>query len=322
MAIPEPILLLALTTLPILIELTAAHAARRFWLWALPAVLAATLIGAITWPRIRHHIEQRLRDAPAHRQTSDGLQRSPPWKTSESSSTADANGPQPDSLNHSAIAVPSQNTLVLYASGILYFIALGTAAGFLLTPARSDITHKRGTVITQGRAPRRKLKGAITLAGIPLNLFDETKHIKLIGTTGTGKSTAIREILSAALERGDRAIIVDPDGGYAARFYDASKGDAILNPFDPCQQLGSPHAPSGGALRFTPDPRVRTACVPPPLLMADRRSRNVHLIEMPDHQSRENPYRTTGKVSPCQELCNKDSFSFSSWQQGRPTRQW
>jgi type II secretory pathway predicted ATPase ExeA len=35
---------------------------------------------------------------------------------------------------------------------------------------------------------------------------DETKHFKLIGTTGTGKSTAIREMLSAALARGDRAV--------------------------------------------------------------------------------------------------------------------
>jgi len=32
---------------------------------------------------------------------------------------------------------------------------------------------------------------------------DETKHFKFIGTTGTGKSTAIREMLSAALARGE-----------------------------------------------------------------------------------------------------------------------
>ena len=42
----------------------------------------------------------------------------------------------------------------------------------------------------------------------------------MIGTTGTGKSTAIRELLEGALARGDRAVIADPDGGYLARFYD------------------------------------------------------------------------------------------------------
>ena len=29
----------------------------------------------------------------------------------------------------------------------------------------------------------------------------------MIGTTGTGKSTAIRELLTGALKRGDRAVI-------------------------------------------------------------------------------------------------------------------
>ena len=73
---------------------------------------------------------------------------------------------------------------------------------------------------------------AITLAGMPLDALDETKHFKLIGTTGTGKSTAIREILQSALDRGDRAIIADPDGGYLDRFFDEDRGDLILNPFD------------------------------------------------------------------------------------------
>jgi Type IV secretion-system coupling protein DNA-binding domain len=54
----------------------------------------------------------------------------------------------------------------------------------------------------------------------------------MIGTTGTGKSTAIRELLTGALERGDRAVIADPDGSYMNRFYDPTRGDVILNPFE------------------------------------------------------------------------------------------
>jgi type IV secretory pathway TraG/TraD family ATPase VirD4 len=34
------------------------------------------------------------------------------------------------------------------------------------------------------------------------------------------------------LQRGDRAVIADPDGGYLSRFYDAGRGDVVLNPFD------------------------------------------------------------------------------------------
>ena len=108
------------------------------------------------------------------------------------------------------------------------------------------VIYERGAIVTDGRsgneravasrdagrAPGRHV-GGITIAGLPVAPEDEAKHFKLIGTTGTGKSTAIREMLSAALARGDRAVIADPDGGYLRHFYDASRGDMILNPFDP-----------------------------------------------------------------------------------------
>ncbi|MBV8854392.1 MAG: type IV secretion system DNA-binding domain-containing protein [Sinobacteraceae bacterium] len=85
----------------------------------------------------------------------------------------------------------------------------------------------------RGRAARANTRAApITLGGIPVPASDETKHFKLLGTTGTGKSTAVREILTQALERGDRAVIADPDGGYLKRFYDKERDDLILNPFD------------------------------------------------------------------------------------------
>jgi type IV secretory pathway TraG/TraD family ATPase VirD4 len=101
-------------------------------------------------------------------------------------------------------------------------------------------THKRGVLLADGRAAQRRTSrmnrsGAqlLTVAGIAVATADETKHFKLIGTTGTGKSTAIRELLGAALARGDRAVFADPDAGYVARFYDPYRGDVVLNPFEP-----------------------------------------------------------------------------------------
>jgi len=75
----------------------------------------------------------------------------------------------------------------------------------------------------------RKLP-AITVGGIPVPFADETRHFKMVGTTGTGKSTAIEELLGGALARGDRAVLADPDGGYRRRFFDRYRGDVILNP--------------------------------------------------------------------------------------------
>jgi type IV secretory pathway TraG/TraD family ATPase VirD4 len=83
---------------------------------------------------------------------------------------------------------------------------------------------------------------ALGLAGVAMAPLDETKHFKIIGTTGTGKSTAITELLHGALSRGDRAIVADPDGGYLARFYERRRGDVILNPFDPRSVKWSPLA--------------------------------------------------------------------------------
>jgi type IV secretory pathway TraG/TraD family ATPase VirD4 len=100
-------------------------------------------------------------------------------------------------------------------------------------------THKRGVVLADGasmqRRSARRRKAAsdlLTLAGIAIPPADETKHFKLIGTTGTGKSTAIRELLGCAIARGDRAVFADPDAGYLARFYDRYRGDIVLNPFE------------------------------------------------------------------------------------------
>ena len=108
-------------------------------------------------------------------------------------------------------------------------------------PRRSSRdAHRRGSRIVDGRAAQRRTARAqvlraeplLTLAGIEIAAEDEVKHFKLIGTTGTGKSTAIRELLAAAFDRGDRAVITDPDGGYLNRFHDPGRGDVILNPFD------------------------------------------------------------------------------------------
>jgi len=60
----------------------------------------------------------------------------------------------------------------------------------------------------------------------------ESSHIELIGDTGSGKSTAIRQILRQVQERGDTAIVYDPAMDFVGEFYDPSRGDLILNPLD------------------------------------------------------------------------------------------
>lgn len=130
--------------------------------------------------------------------------------------------------------------------GAVCFGGLGYATGHALAKSRvrGPVLQRGAKVIAVRQAEAappelaRSAGGALgrglglTLAGIPVPPGDETKHFKIIGTTGTGKSTAISELLGGALRRGDRAVIADPDGGYLRRYYDADRGDVILNPFD------------------------------------------------------------------------------------------
>jgi type IV secretory pathway TraG/TraD family ATPase VirD4 len=119
-------------------------------------------------------------------------------------------------------------------------------ASLALRAPKAEV-HIRGARVLAGRhlrrAVRRRSRGAsLAIAGVPISSREETRHFKLIGTTGTGKSSAIADLLSAALRRGDRAVIADPDGGYRARFFERRRGDIILNPFDPLSVRWNPFA--------------------------------------------------------------------------------
>jgi hypothetical protein len=60
----------------------------------------------------------------------------------------------------------------------------------------------------------------------------ESSHIMLMGDTGSGKSSAIRQILRQVQERGETALVYDPAMDFVSEFYDPERGDLILNPLD------------------------------------------------------------------------------------------
>jgi type IV secretory pathway TraG/TraD family ATPase VirD4 len=133
------------------------------------------------------------------------------------------------------------------AEALLGAAALVTTV-LLRRPAARD-SHKRGARVLDERQTRRAVRRrrradpeALCLAGVPIAAGEESRHFKVLGATGAGKSTAIGGLLAGALARGDRAVITDPDGGYTARFYDPWRGDVILNPFEPRSRKWDPFA--------------------------------------------------------------------------------
>jgi len=95
-------------------------------------------------------------------------------------------------------------------------------------------SHIRGSRIIDSRKLTRttlsRKEKQIRLAEVPIPFKLETLHFMIGGRTGTGKTVAIKEMLSSIIPRGDRVIITDPNGDFLSHFW--KKGDSILNPFD------------------------------------------------------------------------------------------
>ena len=60
----------------------------------------------------------------------------------------------------------------------------------------------------------------------------ENKHFLIVGDTGSGKSSIIRQMFYQVDARGDSAIVYDPACEFVKQFYDEHRGDIVLNPLD------------------------------------------------------------------------------------------
>lgn len=94
--------------------------------------------------------------------------------------------------------------------------------------------HLRGTEVVPyeklQKKCRQRFRKQLNVAGIPMPTSIETLHLMINGATGSGKSVLLRPLLLSALKRGDRAVIVDPNGDFFKKF--GRPGDIILNPYD------------------------------------------------------------------------------------------
>lgn len=92
-----------------------------------------------------------------------------------------------------------------------------------------------GLSIVSWRKLRRKVRkfgeAQQVLGKLPYPKSFETEHMVIVGTTGSGKTNIINQLLGQTRPLGNKTIIVDTTGGYVARFYNPET-DKILNPFD------------------------------------------------------------------------------------------
>ena len=81
------------------------------------------------------------------------------------------------------------------------------------------------------RLPGWKRLAPYRIAGIPYPERTETQHTIVSGTTGSGKTVLISDLVSQIRARGERCVLYDKMGSYTAAFFDASR-DVLMNPLD------------------------------------------------------------------------------------------
>jgi type IV secretory pathway TraG/TraD family ATPase VirD4 len=92
------------------------------------------------------------------------------------------------------------------------------------------LTPKEFNETVQGDGIGFKTTEAKEMMRIPLRA--EAQHIELMGDTGAGKTSLIMQILRQIQDRQEMAIVYDPACEFIQRFYDADRGDIVLNPLD------------------------------------------------------------------------------------------
>lgn len=158
------------------------------------------------------------------------------------------NGPQ----TVSAYAVSTSSSYRQVADQALQQMQLGAIAGLLVgiglcvlwahfaaewgRNAGQDNARRGSSIVSEKALARKTRKRAgqdpVYLASVPIPQDLETRHVALIGSTGSGKTTALRQMLDDVEARGDTAIVYDTSGEFIAHYYRPERGDIILNPFD------------------------------------------------------------------------------------------
>jgi hypothetical protein len=141
------------------------------------------------------------------------------------------------------------------ADTAMYWLAFGAGLALPIVLTRKSLTEKeetkRGSTQATAAQVTRQVKATkkptfLTMGEVPVPVESEPYHFLMVGSTGTGKSVAIGNLLETIRERGDTALLVDSGGGFLSKYYDPET-DFVFNPYDDRCVGWSPAAEMQGA---------------------------------------------------------------------------
>ena len=142
---------------------------------------------------------------------------------------------------------------------IALFLALFWYRGWQLHRGR----RVRGAELATARQLRRRVQplparlrqalaghpGPYRIAGVPFPERTETQHTIVSGTTGSGKTVLISDLVAQIRARGERCVIYDKMGSYTRSFFDPDR-DVLMNPLDARAPRWSPFYEARSARDF------------------------------------------------------------------------
>jgi type IV conjugative transfer system coupling protein TraD len=118
--------------------------------------------------------------------------------------------------------------------GLISIILLWSRFGNML---KSERKKEGSAVVLTPKQVRSKLKSLgkashWNISNMPLVKDMETRHFLVTGSTGSGKTNLIHNILPQVQKKEQPAVIIDQTGEMIAKYYNKERGDIIFNPFD------------------------------------------------------------------------------------------
>lgn len=102
---------------------------------------------------------------------------------------------------------------------------------------KAEKTKEGGNKILTATEVKKALRrlgkaSSLKIGDMPLVRDMETRHFLVTGSTGSGKTNLIDNMLPQIEKLGEPAIVIDNTGEMIAKYYNSERGDIIFNPFD------------------------------------------------------------------------------------------
>lgn len=130
--------------------------------------------------------------------------------------------------------------IIIYLVGEFLSRRLSRPIGGTVLCGTEFISAKQANRYNKQINKQSKRVNPVMIGSVEISHTVENQHFAICGTTGSGKTQAINNMLLTIKRRNKKAIIIDSGGGFISHFY--TEADRILSPFDQRSVLWSPFA--------------------------------------------------------------------------------